>query len=242
MKTIYWVIGVVAVSVSVFIYLLLGDAQKTVPKIKVSYFDNETEIAEAVTQILSQVLSTRSTFWIGVEPGHNEQLEVALQLKQRLQKAKPFTKVIVDEELSLSKDWLEKFEATDSVAIKNNLSSTGTMLAELEKSNQPYVIITANIYATPSIMGNSIHKMKEKFSIKPTTFSLAFFPTVAAEEKDMVFPCRTEDNAGTAGWGCIVANKARFTRRKIDPQNQKSWVGLMDLIGEQDYMILLKKR
>ncbi len=242
MKSIYWVIAVVAFSVSVFIYLLLGDAQKTVPKIKLSYFESETEVAESVTKILSQVLENRSSFWVGVEPGRNEQLEVAFQLMQQLQKVKPFSKVLVDEELSLSKEWLEKFSATDSVAVKNNLDSTGEMLAALEKSSQPYIVITANIYSAPTIIGNQIHKLKEKYLIKPTTFSLAYFPVTAEEEKNMMFPCRTEDHAGTAGWGCTVANKARFTRRKIDFKNTKPFIGLMDLIGEQDYMILLKKK
>ena len=57
----------------------------------------------------------------------------------------------------------------------------------------------------------------------------------------MLFPCVTEDHAGTALWGCTVVNKARFTRRKIDTKNTKPWIGLMDLTGENDYMLLLKK-
>ncbi|MBC7420840.1 MAG: hypothetical protein H7328_08930 [Bdellovibrio sp.] len=242
MKTIYWVIGVVVVSVSTFIYLMLGDAQKTVPKIKLSYFATEAEIAESVTKILSQILQQRSTFWIGIEPDKTEQLEVVLQLKQQLEKTKPFDKVIVDEELALSKEWLEKFKVTDSVAVKNNLPATGEQLANLEKTGQSYLVITASIYSAPTIIGNQLHQLKEKYLIQPTTFSLAFFPTSSEEEKYMLFPCRTEDHSGTASWGCEVANKSRFTRRKVDQANTKPWIGLMDLIGEKDYMILLKKK
>ena len=242
MKTIYWVIAVVVVSVSGFIFLLLGDAQKTVPKIKLSYFGTEAEIADSVTKILSQALQKKSFFWIGIEPDKSEQLEFVLQLKKSLEKNKPFSKVIIDQELKLPLEWLQKFNATDSVAIKSNLTSTGEMLSFLEKNNESYVVITASIYSTPAIVGNQIYQLKEKFQIKPTTFSLAFFPTTTDEEKLMLFPCQTEDHSGTSAWGCEVANKSRFTRRKVDFKNTKPWVGLMDLVGEQDYMILLKKK
>ncbi len=243
MKTIYWVIAVVAVSLSVFIYVMLGDAQKTVPKIKLSYFATEGEIAESITKILSQTLQQRSGFWIGIEPEKTEQIEVALQLKQQLEKTKTFTKVIVDQELNLSKEWLEKFKATDVIAVKNNMDAVGEVLNGLEANAQPYILITAAIYSTPLIVANQIHKLKTKYpAIKPTTFSLAYLPTTPEDEKFMLFQCNTEDHSGTAAWGCAVVNKARFTRRKIKKDNIKDWIGLMDLIGEQDYMVLLKKK
>ncbi len=242
MKTIYWVIGVAVISIGVFIFLILGDAQKSVPKIKVSYFSNETEIAEAVTKILSQVIEKNSFYWVGVEPEKLEQLEVVYQLQNQLSKVKPFNRVIVDTELRLPKEWLEKFKATDAVSIKETVNATGELLQTLEKNGERYFLITAAIYSTPKIQQNQINQMKSKYLIKPITFSLAYFATTTEEERNMIFGCRTEDHSGASEWGCAVLNKSRFSRRKVNQANEKSWVGLMDLIGEKDYMILLKKK
>lgn len=242
MKTIYWVISVAVVSIGVFVYVLMADTQKTLPKIKLSYFKDEAEIADSVTKRLSQDLQAKSNFWVGIEPEKKEQLEFVVQLKQHLEKTKEFKRIILDEEINLPKEWQDKLKITDTVAIKANLDGTGDTLAKLEQSGQAYLVITAAIYSTPLIVGNQIHQMKEKFKIKPTTFSLAFFPVTVDEEKEMLFPCRTEDHSGTATWGCAVANKARFTRRKVDFKNEKPWIALMDLVGENDYMILLKKK
>ncbi|MBC7741013.1 MAG: hypothetical protein H7061_02370 [Bdellovibrionaceae bacterium] len=242
MKAIYWVIAVAVVSVTVFIYLVLGDSQKTVPKIKVSYFTNETEIASSITKILSQELVKTSHFWVGIEPEKLEQLNVVVSLKQELAKLKPLQRVIVDEELKLPKNWLEQLQATDSINFKENIQSTGELLKSLEEKNSGYFFVTANIYSNPFIKENPLNKIKKEYQIHPTTFSMAYFPIAADDEKNMLFPCNAEDHSGTSAWACMVSNKARFSRRKIDLKNEKPWISLMDLIGEKDYMILLKKR
>lgn len=241
MKTMYWVIGVVVVGIAFFVYLLLGDTQKTVPKITLSYFVDEQEIADSVTKRLSQEILQQSFFWIGVEPEKNEQLTVVQKILEKLASEKKFQTIIADQELNLSKEWIEKLHVTEVVMIKENSKIVGELLADLEKKNQPYLLITAAIYSNSLLMKNQIHQMKELYHIMPMTFSFAYFATSAEDEKNMLFPCVTEDHAGTALWGCTVVNKARFTRRKIDTKNTKPWIGLMDLTGEKDYMLLLKK-
>lgn len=242
MKAIYWVLGVSVIAVGVFIFLFLGDAQKSLPKIKLSYFVDEKEIALSITKILAQEIAKQNVFWIGVEPEKVEQLEVALQLKKQLEKEKPFRTVIVDQELHLKKEWLENFGAVETVMIKENISSVGELLSELEKRNERYFLLTASIYSTPMIKQNQIHQMKAIKLIQPMTFSFAYFPIFADLEANMLFPCNTEDHAGTSDWGCAVANKSRFMRRRIEQKNPKSWIGAMDLIGEKDYMLLLYKK
>jgi hypothetical protein len=242
MKSVYWVVGVAVIGVGVFIYLLLGDTQKTIPKIQLSYFIDEKEIAESVVKRLDQEISQHNFFWVGIEPDKTEQLEVALQLKNEIQKKKAFKTVIIDQELGLKKEWLEKFQAVEITSIKENIKDVSALLASLEKTHQPYFVLTAAIYSTPLILKNQIHQMKEMNSIKPMTFSFAYFPVRAELEKAMLFPCNTEDHAGVSEWGCTVANKSRFIRRKVNEKNEKPWVGSMDLIGETDYMLLLYKK
>jgi hypothetical protein len=242
MKAIYWVIGVSACGLGIFIYLFLGDTQKSLPKIKLSYFVDENEIAESVDKILAQEISKQDFYWIGIEPDKLEQLEVVLKLKQQLEKNKPFRTVIVDQELGLKKEWLEKLKAVEVTSVKENMTALTELLGQLEKNKERYLLITASIYSTPLILKNQIHQMKTAKSIFPMTFSLAYFPIKAEYESRMLFSCNTEDHAGTSDWGCVVANKSRFIRRRIDEKNVKPWIGVMDLIGEKDYMLLLFKK
>lgn len=242
MKAIYWVVGVSVIALGVFIYLFLGDSQKSLPKIKLSYFVNEQEIAESITKILARELSNQNSFWVGIEPEKSEQLEVALQLKMQLEKVKPFRTVIVDQELNLKKEWLEKFNVVEVLLLKDSVKPLSELLSELEKKNERYFLLTASIYSTPLIKENQIHQVKQLKLIQPMTFSFAYFPIFADLEANMLFPCNTDDHSGTSDWGCAVANKSRFMRRRIEQKNPKSWIGSMDLIGEKDYMILLYKK
>jgi hypothetical protein len=242
MKAIYWVIAVAVVGIVSFIYILLGDTQKTIPKIKLSYFVDEKEIAQSIDKRLAQEIAQNNFFWIGVEPGKTEQLEVVLKMKAELEKTKPFRTVILDKELELPQAWIEKFKAIEVVSVKESLSAMGELFAQFEKNKERYLLITASLYSSPLVKKNQLNQMKEKYKIWPMTFSLAYFPVTAELEKEMLFPCLTEDHSGVSDWGCVVVNKARFTRRKVDEQNPKAWIGLMDLIGEKDYMVLLRKK
>lgn len=242
MKAIYYVIAVTAVAIGVFIYLMLGDTQRSVPKIKLSYFADEKSIVQSITESLNPELALMNYFWVGIEPGKAEQIEVALQLKQDLEQKAAFSTVIVDQELGLAKEWLEKFGAVEVVLLKENLKDVANLLGDLESRQQRYFLLTASIYSTALIQKNQIHQAKQIKPIQPMTFSFAYFPIHAEDEKNMLFPCRTEDHSGTSEWGCAVANKSRFMRRRINKKNEKPWIGAMDLIGDKDYMVLLYKK
>jgi hypothetical protein len=90
--------------------------------------------------------------------------------------------------------------------------------------------------------GNPIHKLKSKNPLNATTFSMAYFTVDLEDEKKLLFNCNTEDHSGIKDWGCFVVNKARTVRRKLNLQNPKPWIGLMDMSGEHDYVLLLKKK
>lgn len=242
MKTIYWVIGVALFGVGLFVYVLIGDSQKTVPKIKLSYFSDESEIAQSVQKRLEQETKANSFYWIGIEPEKLEQFEVATQIMSQIEKIYPGSHIVVDAELKPSAEWLKMWPTARLVEVKNGLTDTAQILEKYEKNKEPYILVTASIYSNSVLIKNQIHQMKQAYAIHPMTFSMAYFAVDAEDEKNMLFPCETDDHTGTANWGCMVVNKARFIRRKIDNSIQKPWVGLMDLIGEKDYMILLKKR
>lgn len=237
----YWVLIVVVVSVGVFAYLVNGDAPKTTPKIELSYYEDEFAIADAVGVTLAQDLKKSKFYWIGVEPEKNEYLDVAAALIKKIKTQQSVQKIIVDQELGLKNDQLKALEFTEVISVKENLYSLGEKLQDLEKNEISYVLVSASIYTNTLLKKNPLHVLKEKYNINPLTFSFAYFSTSGEDEKNMIFPCRTEDQTGTADWGCVVVNKARFARRKMVSNSPKPWVGLMDLSSENNYILLLKK-
>jgi expansin (peptidoglycan-binding protein) len=100
----------------------------------------------------------------------------------------------------------------------------------------------ASIYSNSILLLNPIQKIKHLQAIKPITFSLAYMPVKVEDEGKMLFSCDTEDRSGGKDWACLIVSKARFVRRKIKIDNDKSWTGLMDLTTERDYIILLNKK
>lgn len=241
-KALYWVIGVVAASMIVFVYIMLSEAPRTLPKITVSYFVDEQEIAASVGKRLFQETSGQKHYVIGVEPDKAEQLKIVLSLKAELEKLAPFSQVIVDEELALSKEAKADFKTTEVVPLKEDIYKLGERLQKFENDGVSYIVITANIYSSSLLKKNPMDVLREDFQLKPMTFSIGYLPASPADEKNMQFACNTEDRNGTSDWGCVVANKSRSVRRKIKMNNSKPWIGLMDLTGERDYMILVKKK
>lgn len=239
---LYWVIGVIAISMGVFVYIFIGDAPKTLPKITLSYFVDEQEIADSVSKRLFQEINNSSFYWLGVEPEKSEQIDFALRMKIDLDKTKHFKAVIIDRELQLKPEVIQSFGMTDEIAVKENIDALGTKLSALEKNGDSYFLLTASIYSTSLLPQNPLHKLKEKFQLKPLTFSIGYFATAPEDEGKLLFRCDTEDNSGTKEWACFVISKGRASRRRIDSKNPKPWVGLMDLTGETDYALLLKKK
>lgn len=240
--TFLWVIGVAAGSIALFVYLFVSDAPKTQPKIKLSYFVNEQEIAKTVVESLAEETAKTQNYWIGIEPLKPELIEVALQLKAVLEKKTPFQKIIVDQELGLPEEVLKKIIPTDLIFVKENVQQLGEILFKLESEKISYLVITASIYSNSILLQNPIHKIKQQQAIQPMTFSVAYMPIKAEDEGKMLFTCDTEDRSGGKEWACLIVSKARFVRRKIKIDNDKPWTGLMDLTTNRDYIILLNKK
>ena len=241
-STFVWVGAVAVASVAAFVYLFASDAPTTQPKLRLSYFANESEIATAVSKSLTEDIQPVQNYWIGIEPFKEEQIEVALQLKAELEKKSAFQKIIVDRELALSEDVLKKISPTDTIFVKQNADQLGDILVKLENEKTSYLVITASIYSNSLLVENPIHKIKSKHPIQPVTFSMAYMPTKPEDEGKMLFMCDTEDKSGAKDWACMVVSKARSVRRKMTANQDKLWMGLMDLSGERDYIVLLNKK
>lgn len=232
-KVIYYIAAVFLSGVVTLVYLTRGQGEKTLPKIKLSYFKSNHEVAESIHLRLQQEISKEKYFWFGIEPGHKNQLEIIAELKNAMEKENgPFDLVYMDQELKLSEF---KFP---QISIKDNW---GQLAKDVHATaGKRVLIITAAIYSTNLIKENPIHKVNEASGLRPMTFSMGYFAAKPEEEKNNVFPCMTDDKEGVAAWGCVVVNKARSQRRRINPEKLDLTVGLMDLTGEKDYMVLVR--
>lgn len=243
MKALYWFLAAAVVGCLVFICIWLGDTQKTVPKITLSYFADGNEIAQSVGKRLDQEIGQSSAFWIGIEPEKMDQLSVVTALKSEIEKKNgAFAEVIVDSELKLPDDFLKSLQTTQNVQLKENLEVVGPVLEKLEQENKRYFFVTAALYSNSFTKENSIHRIKAKYKINPLTISLGYFPISTADENEATFKCSTDDKSGSSDWGCALVNKSRVVRRKYSDKIPKPWAGVMDLTGEKDYMFLLRKK
>ena len=245
---LYFVIASAVVGLSIIAAYMARDMTKTVPKIKLSYFKSVPELAETVLNRLELELTTESQFWIGIEPNKSNHIVLAEELTLRLKSLGKIEQVYVDEQLGLSEQQLAgiamAFPDFKVLTIKEHWFD----LSEMQKKNElaKSMIITASIYATSMLPQNPINKIKkDNPNYKPTTFSTGHFAISTEDEKNLTFPCGTEDRAGTQNWACGILNKARAQRRKIQPTGEvhnKTFLGVMDLTGEKDYMIVFTER
>lgn len=243
-RPLFFTVLLAIVAAASVIYLTVGESQKTLPKIKVSYFKDNNEFANAIEQRLSQEIGQNKYFWLGYEPEKANQFDLTVLVKNAIeQKNGSFDIIILDRELHLAEDKAQALGSVQQILLKEHFSN----VAELIKANKDkkILIVTAAIYSTNFIKENPHGKIFEITQLKPMTFSMGYFPSVMEEEKNNLFKCDTEDKTGTSPWGCAVLNKARAVRRKIDlaKLNEAPGVllGLMDLTGEKDYMILVGK-
>ena len=245
---LYFVIGAVAIGLVYFVSTFMQDMEKTVPKIKLSYFPTVTDVAQTVLNHLELELRNENQYWIGIEPQKQAHMQFAEELVLLLKSQSKITQVYIDQQLGFKENELatytKAFPNLKIIPVRENWIE----LAELYKNDQmnKTAIVTAAIYSTSILIGNPINKIKgEVPGFNPVTFSSGHFAVTMDDEQNNIFPCFTEDKTGANQWACTIINKARTQRRKVQPLeevNQKKYLGLMDSTGEKDYMILLTER
>lgn len=243
-KVAYYIAALFVIGLVALFLLTSGSAEKTVPKIKLSYFKSEIETAQSIHKILQQEIKNQNYFWLGIEPEKNNQISIAVNLKKIIEsEIGPFDLIFLDKELGLNADQLSQWGNAQIIPVKSDWYK----VADLIKSqvSKRILVVTAAIYSTNLIQQNPVHKINEvTIGVKPLTISMGYFAVDTEDEKNNLFHCLTDDKEGVASWGCAVLNKARSQRRKLSMEKIKSnpplIPGLMDLTGEKDYMLLIK--
>jgi hypothetical protein len=106
------------------------------------------------------------------------------------------------------------------------------------KEGKRVAVIVPTVYSVQSIPGNLVNNFKERTQLHPMSLSLTDFPRTREEEKFMLHPCIVEgvDQTGEGPFGCAVVQTARGNYRKR--YQIGDWVGLVNQIGLNDYLVL----
>ncbi len=243
LKAAHYIAAVFIVGLISLVYFSRGQSEKTEPIIKLSYFKSNLEVAETIYSTLQAEIKQNKHIWFGIEPQAEREIDIYKELKSLIEKNNgAFDIVYVDKELSLSDADKSLLGATQVREIKENW---GRVAQDLEaNTGKNILVVTAAIYSTNVIPENPLYKMKASYGLNPLIFSMAYFAVKPEDERKIIFPCMTDNKEGIAGWGCLVVNKARTQRRRVDMTkiNPPSSLiaGLMDKTGEKDYMILIR--
>lgn len=242
-KVIYYIGALFLAGVAALIYLSDGQSEKTESLVALNYFQSNQEFVEAVYNKLPTGTPKEKYFWFGIEPGAVNQLEIFSELKKYLEKQNgAFDLVYVDQELKLPVEAKNLFGNTIECEVKNDWSGVSKTINK--NSDKKILVITAAVYSTNFLKQNPLDKINTATELQPITFSMGYFAVSTDDEKHNVFSCVTDDKEGVAAWGCMVLNKARSQRKKIDMKKisgeNPSLMGLMDSTGEKNYMILVR--
>jgi hypothetical protein len=243
LKAAHYIAAVFIVGLISLVYLSQGQSETTEPLIKLSYFKSNLEVAQAIHSTVQTEIKQNKHIWFGIEPQAEREIDIYKELKNLIEKDNgAFDMVYVDKELRLSEADHTLLGATMVREIKENW---GLVAKDLEANKgKNILVITAAIYSTNFIPENPMAKMKAAYGLNPLIFSMGYFAIKPEDERKIIFPCMTDNKEGIAGWGCLIVNKARTQRRrvdmaKIDPPSSLI-AGLMDKTGEKDYMILIR--
>lgn len=244
---LYLAAAFTVIGLGIFLSLQFGSQPRTLPEITLNYFTDEKELAESIQNRLDVELGQASVYILGVEPHRPEHIKLWLEYIKlaQVQPNKMVHHFLIENDLfnSLNEELKAHFNEFQKFDLKSQANELFGGLQSIVKQGQKALIITPNVYSF-KILDSSPFKLVQDPVLKAgmINISAAFLPVQPEDLSQMMFPCKSQesDRDGTAHLGCIIQNKAASVRRKVKA-NQKM-VGLMDLIGENDHLVLMKSR
>ncbi len=237
MKYLKWTLLGILVAVGVATTLYFGLQPRSLPKIKASLLANPERMGEAVAQRLWQEIQGADLIFLGVEPGNADHLKLWKRFLEVLPANQKYAQVLIEPGLE-GKNLISYNEEID---LQKEMDRFKVGIKKAKENKIRVAIIVPSIYSSQSIPDNPVHRFKQDSEFSPLSLSIAV-PTISRdEESEVTYPCASgsEDSAGLASWGCLIQTKSRgLYRKKWEPGK---YLGLMDQIGEKDYLVLIRK-
>jgi hypothetical protein len=236
MKYVYWICVVVVLTLGIGFSVYFGVQPQSLPKITYSHFEHPAKLADAIILRMNQELKGYPLVLLGVMPGRPYDLEVwKAFLAQSSIREVQYQALVIDPDLPGAK---EMFPGAVQIDLKKEMDRFIEGAKNARQQGLRMAVILPTIYASQIVKDNPATLLKETTDLAPVSFSLIGFPRTGDQERTQEIPCvmGPGDREGTGSLGCVTQNKARLAyRKKSDPGKYE---GLMDLVGDRDYLIL----
>lgn len=215
--------------------LYFGLQPRSVPKINLSSFSTPEEAGQAVGKRLWLELKDAPVLLLGVWPNHPEDIEVVRGLLNSLtEPGQGYDVVVVEPQLP----GVDVFVGAQSISLRDEAARFVEGVKNARAQGKRVVAIVPSMFSSRLIAEGPADRLKKEFELDFVSLSIAPFPFSRDEEGTFEVQCMTGgDQTGFGALGCAVIQKARQNyRKKKDPTRYQ---GLMDLVGNQDYLLLL---
>jgi len=193
-------------------------------------------MSDAIILRLNQEIKGAPLLMLGVMPGRKMDLEVwKAFLEQSQMPELKYQALIVDPGLPFVK---EMFPSAVTLDIKNELDRFIEGAKNARAQGLRMAVIVPSVYASQRLLGNPADRIRKESDLAPMSFSIMGFPRTPEQEANMEIKCvmGSNDRDGIGAMGCMAEKKARLIYRKKSKPG--FYEGLMDLVGERDYLVL----
>jgi hypothetical protein len=236
MKYFYWTFLGIIVVAGLVVSIYFGLQPKSVPKIKSSLVADPERMGQAVAQRLWGEIKDAPIVFLGVDPDQPDDLRVWKGFLDSLPADEKYALIVIDpalpgkniipynEQIDIQKE-TERFKQGIHGALENKVR---------------VAVIVPSIYSSQSIHDSPVNRLKAELSFLPMSLSIAQPTLQREEEASAPYPCATGsgDTVGLGSWGCLIRTKSRSLYHKNWEGGK--YLGLMDQIGANDYLILLR--
>lgn len=236
MKHMYWAIAATVLLVGVGFSVYFGVQPKSIPKIKYSHFSDPGKAAGALMLRMNLELKSAPLLMLGVMPGRKMDLEVwKAFLEQSHMPELQYQVVVIDPKLPFA---AEIFPTALKLDIKDEAERFIEGAKNAKAQGLRMAVIAPTIYVSQRLQQNPMAQIKKNSDLQAVSISLMGFPRSPEQEAQMDIPCvmGSNDRDGVGALGCMAQQKARLNYRKKSKPG--FYEGLMDQVGQQDYLFL----
>lgn len=237
MKWLYVTVSTLVVVLGISASVYFGAQPRTVPLIKLSYFNEPEKIAEAIVSIAGLKIMEAPVLFLGVHPHSETDMKIwKAFLDKNSHPGLKYDVVVMDPNLP----YKNMIAANSEIDIKDDRPRFIEGLKAAQEKNLRIAIIVPTIYSSQLIKQNPVDLLKAEGQFKPVSMSLVPFKLYADEKENPIYPCIVErDVEGTGPLGCAIQIKERSLR--VKKEKAHDWAGMMDLVGENDYLVFVQK-
>lgn len=245
---------ILIILVGVFALYQVGIRPKPVAKIDLSTFPNEASYIRSIQLRLNQELKQMNVLVFGVDPKQLSQLNLVKEfLLSNAEPAMNFNSVYIEQglltESGMESDFRQIAKNNENIefhisnfyeAVEQNLQS----IQQDHQKNKKILIVTANVYSTDKIQNSVPLLVKDKIKINVSSFFTTTFPRKRDDEKDFPLQCQVEgvDQNGLGALSCLILQRARSLYRKNIEAPAGSFLGIVDQVGLQDYVLMFRAK